>query len=113
MMLNGGALGGHTILKKETVALMTTTQSGDLRTGFVDGMSWGLGFQVVKEPRGVTASLSPGSFGHGGAYCTQSWADPKRDLIFVLMIQRAGLPNGDASEMRKAFQDTAVAAFVE
>jgi CubicO group peptidase (beta-lactamase class C family) len=113
MMLNGGAFSGRTILKTETVALMTTTQSGNLKTGFVEGMSWGLGFQVVKEPRGVTASLSPGSFGHGGAYATQSWADPKRDLIFVLMIQRAGLPNGDASEMRKVFQDTAVAALVE
>ena len=113
MMLNGGAVNGRTILKKETVALMTTTQSGDLKTGFVEGMSWGLGFQVVKEPRGVTASLSPGSFGHGGAYGTQSWADPKRDLIFVLMIQRAGLPNGDASEMRQVLQDTAVAALIE
>ena len=55
-------------------------------------MSWGLAFQVGKDPRGVTVSLSPGSFGHGDAYGTQSWADPKRDLIFILMNQRAGLP---------------------
>jgi CubicO group peptidase (beta-lactamase class C family) len=73
-------------------------------------MSWGLGFQVVKEPKGVTAALSAGSFGHGGAYATQSWADPKRDAVYVMMIQRAGFPNGDASEARQVFQDAAAAA---
>ena len=113
MMLAGGTLDGRTFLKKETAAAMTRTQSGELRTGFVDGMSWGLGFQVVREPTGVTASLSPGSFGHGGAYATQSWADPRRDMIFILMIQRAGLKNGDASDMRAALQEAAVAALVE
>ncbi len=110
MMLNGGSLDGRTYLKKETVTLMTTTQTGDIKTGFVDGMSWGLGFQVVKEPQGVTAALSAGSFGHGGAYATQSWADPRRDAVYVLMIQRAGFPNGDASEARKVFQHAAAAA---
>ena len=54
--------------------------------------------------------LSPGTFGHGGAFGTQSWADPKRQMIFVLMIQRAGLPNADASEFRVTLQDLAVKA---
>ncbi|RYD30612.1 MAG: class A beta-lactamase-related serine hydrolase [Verrucomicrobiaceae bacterium] len=110
MMLADGAVDGHTYLKKETVAEMTTTQTGEIKTGFVDGMSWGLGFQVVKEPKGVTAALSSGTFGHGGAYGTQSWADPKRGLIYVLMIQRAGLPNGDASEMRRVMQEVGAQA---
>lgn len=110
MMLNGGTLDGHTYLKKDTATLMTVTQTGEIKTGFVDGMSWGLGFQVVKEPQGVTAALSAGSFGHGGAYATQSWGDPKRGAVYVMMIQRAGFPNGDASEARKAFQDAAGAA---
>jgi CubicO group peptidase (beta-lactamase class C family) len=87
---------------------MTTTQTGDIKTGFVEGMSWGLGFQVVKEPTGVTAMLSKGTFGHGGAYATQSWADPVRGISMVLMIQRSGLPNGDASDMRRALQEAAV-----
>jgi CubicO group peptidase (beta-lactamase class C family) len=111
MMLNGGELRGKKILSKEAVALLTRTQTGDIKTGFTDGMSWGFGFQVVKEPQGVTAMLSPGTFGHGGAYATQSWADPKKDLIYVLMIQRAGFPNGDNSPVRKAFQEAAIAAF--
>ncbi len=113
MLLNAGAVNGKQLVSKPSVDLMTRTQTSDIKTGFTDGMSWGFGFQVVKEPQGVTAMLSPGTFGHGGAYATQSWADPKRDLIYVLMIQRAGFPNGDASPVRKAFQEAAAAAFAE
>tara|TARA_B100000686_G_scaffold337660_1_gene409085 strand:+ start:40 stop:1212 length:1173 start_codon:yes stop_codon:yes gene_type:complete len=105
MMLNGGTFKGQRVLKKETAALMTRTQTGDIKTGFVDGMSWGLGFQVVKTPQGVNASLSAGTYGHGGAFATQSWADPKTGRIVVLMIQRAGFRNGDNSPVRKAFQE--------
>ena len=104
MMLNGGTYKGKQVLQKKTAALMTRTQTGDIKTGFVDGMSWGLGFQVVKTPMEVTASLSVGTYGHGGAYATQSWADPKTGRIVVLMIQRAGFRNGDNSPVRKAFQ---------
>jgi CubicO group peptidase (beta-lactamase class C family) len=111
MMLQQGVTRRGRLLSQSAVRQLTTTQTGDIQTGFVDGMSWGFGFQVVKEPRGVTAMLSPGTFGHGGAYATQSWADPVRGLSMVLMIQRAGLPNGDASEMRRAFQEAAVAVF--
>ena len=71
-------------------------------------MSWGLAFQVVKDPQGVTAMLSPGTFGHGGAYATQSWADPEEESIFILMVQRRGVPNGDGSPFRQAFQEAAV-----
>lgn len=108
MMLSGGTFRGQKILKPETVQLMTSTQTGDIKTGFVDGMSWGLGFQVVKEPVGVTTALARGSFGHGGAYATQSWADPVAGKIYILMIQRSGMPNGDGSAIREAFQNTAV-----
>ena len=37
-----------------------------------------LAHQQLREPQGVTRMLSPGTFGHGGAYGTQSWADSKR-----------------------------------
>ena len=111
MMLNGGVVNGKRLLKKKTVKELTRTQTGDIKTGFVTGMSWGLGFQVVKESMGVTAMLSPGTYGHGGAYATQSWADPKTGLIYVMMIQRAGFPNGDNSPVRKAFQQAAADQF--
>ena len=74
------------------------------------GSAWGFGFGLVKEPQGATATLTPGTYGHGGAHGTQSWADPRRDAIYILMIQRAGLPNSDASDLRRVFQETAAAA---
>jgi CubicO group peptidase (beta-lactamase class C family) len=110
MMLNRGALGKTRIISEKSVAEMTRVQTGELRTGFVDGMSFGLGWGVVHEPRGVTAMLSPGTYGHGGAFGTQGWMDPKRDLFVVLLIQRTGLRNGDASPMREALQELAVQA---
>ena len=53
--------------------------------------------------------LSPGSFGHGGAYGTQAWIDPVKQVVYVLMVQRSNFPNADASDVRKAFQEAAVA----
>jgi len=108
MMLNGGVWKGQRLLSEFAAQELTRTQTGDIKTGFTEGMSWGLGFQVVKVPQGVTAMLSPGTFGHGGAYATQSWADPKLNSIYILMIQRRGFPNGDDSNVRKAFQTAAV-----
>lgn len=110
MALNGGTWNGKRIVSRQAMDLMTHTQTGDLRTGFTEGMSFGYGWAVVKRPVGVTEMLSPGTFGHGGAYGTQGWVDPEKQMIFVLMIQRVKLPNADASPIRKAFQEAAVAA---
>lgn len=110
MMLNKGSFHGKRILSEDAVKEMTHTQTGNLKTGFSDGMSFGLGFAVVKEPQGVTGMLSKGTFGHGGAYGTQSWADPQKGTIYILMIQRAKLPNADASDIRREFQETAAKA---
>jgi CubicO group peptidase (beta-lactamase class C family) len=110
MILNGGELAGKRYLKAESVNLMTSVQTGDLKTGFTDGNGWGLGWCVVREPQGVTAALSPQTFGHGGAYGTQAWIDPAKKRIYILMVQRANFPNSDASEVRRAFQDAANSA---
>jgi CubicO group peptidase (beta-lactamase class C family) len=111
MVLRGGELDGKRYLKPETVKLMTTIQTADLKTGFTPGNGWGLGWCVVREPQGVTAMLSPGTFGHGGAYGTQAWIDPKAKRVYILMVQRANFPNSDASEVRKGFQEAAAGAF--
>ena len=86
---------------------MTTAQTGDLKAGFTPGMAWGLGWGVVKTPEGVTAAASPGTFGHGGAFGTQAWIDPVKGRFAVLLIQRVGLPNSDASDLRRELQDVA------
>jgi CubicO group peptidase (beta-lactamase class C family) len=107
MMLNKGALDGKRILKPETVAEMTRKQTGALTAR--PGMPWGLGFCVVEDPAQMAANsvLSPGSFGHGGAFSTQSWADPAKDLIWIVMFERDGKGNPDNSDVRIAFQESA------
>jgi CubicO group peptidase (beta-lactamase class C family) len=104
MMLGRGTLEGKRILSEDAVRAMTQVQTGDLPTGFSPGMGFGLGWGVVRKPQGVTEMLSPGSFGHGGAFGTQGWIDPDKDLFVVLLVQRVGLANSDASDMRRELQ---------
>ena len=108
MMLGGGSLHGKRILKPATVAEMTRKQTGELTAR--PGMPWGLGFSVVDDSAKMAANsvLSTGSFGHGGAFSTQSWADPTRNLIWIVMFQRDGKGNPDNSDVRIAFQEAAV-----
>jgi CubicO group peptidase (beta-lactamase class C family) len=107
MLLNRGQLGGVRILSEAAVAQMSSAQSGDVVTGFTPGNNWGLGVCVVREPQGVSAALSPGSFGHGGAYGTQAWIDPVKQRIYLLMVARSNFGNSDASDVRRVFQEAA------
>jgi CubicO group peptidase (beta-lactamase class C family) len=108
MLVNGGEANRRRHISKETLARMFENHTGDLKAGFVEGMGMGLGVQVVVRPAGVTAKLRAGTVGHGGAHGTQGWFDPASGTIQILLIQRAGLPNGDASPMRQAFHEAAV-----
>ncbi|MES2439868.1 MAG: serine hydrolase domain-containing protein [Verrucomicrobiota bacterium] len=110
MILNGGESGGKRYLKAETVKQMTSIQSGGLAAGFVPGSAWGLGWSIARDPQGVTAALSPGSFGHGGLFGTQAWIDPVKKRIYLLLIQRANFMNqggSDGSDIRRDFQNAA------
>jgi CubicO group peptidase (beta-lactamase class C family) len=107
MLLNLGKWNGNSVLSEASVRAMGTIATGELKTGFTTGNGWGIGCCVVREPQGVTASLSQGSFGHGGAHGTQAWIDPTRGKAYILMVQRANFPNSDNSDLRAAFQKTA------
>jgi CubicO group peptidase (beta-lactamase class C family) len=110
MILNGGELDGVRILSTRAVAEMTRLQTGELTTGFTPGNGGGLGWCVVRQPQGVSAALSPGSFGHGGAFGTQAWLDPRRRLICILLVQRTGFGNSDGSDLRATLHELAVQA---
>ena len=110
MVLNGGDLDGKRVLSADAVKEMTSLQTDNLETGFTPGNGWGLGFCLVREPQGATASLSPGSYGHGGAFGTQGWIDPKNEMIFVMLVARQSFGNGDGSDLRTEFQRLAVEA---
>ncbi len=98
-------------LAQHTARQMLTPHTGQLETGFTPGNAWGLGWCVVQRPQGVTRLLSPDTFGHGGAWGTQAWVDPHRNLILLLMIQRTGFGNSDASEVRDSFNEAVLKAF--
>jgi CubicO group peptidase (beta-lactamase class C family) len=120
MLLAGGTFEGKRYLSAEALKFLNTPQTGDLPTGFFQNATygqrganygWGLGTCVLRTPHeGVAAMLSPGTFGHGGAWGTQAWIDPVKGAAYVLMVQRANLPNSDASDVRRAFQQAAVQA---
>jgi CubicO group peptidase (beta-lactamase class C family) len=110
MVLNRGELNDKRILSADAVKQMTSLQTGELQTGFTPGNGWGLGFSLVREPQGPTQMVAADTFGHGGAFGTQSWADPKREMIFILMIARQNFGNSDGSDIRAEFQKLAVDA---
>jgi len=108
MLLNDGIVAGKKILSSDAVKTFRTINTGELVTAFTPGNGWGVGCCVVREPQGVTETLSPGAFGHGGAFGTQAWIDPVKNSIYIMMIQRSNFQNGDNSNVRKAFQSAAV-----
>jgi CubicO group peptidase (beta-lactamase class C family) len=111
MLAGGGSLGKTRILRPETLARMTSVHfSSDKKVGFTPGLGMGLGVQVVMKPQGITALMSEGSFGHGGAYGTHAWIDPKNEMVYLLMIQREGWKDGDMSDLRKTLQEIGGAA---
>lgn len=111
MILNGGEANGRRFLKAETIATMIRPLTDAVENvdgvGFVRGNGYGVGWINVKNPGGATGALSPGSFGHGGAFGTQGWIDPVKGRYTVMIIQHANIGNGDASEIRRKFQEAA------
>lgn len=102
MMLNGGRFNGKQILSRYSVELMTYNHTGDLKAGWSPGMGMGLGFQIVRNIEGMFRLQSVGTFTHGGAWQTYYFADPNKDLIGVLLMQRQG-GGGDTSDEFNAF----------
>ncbi len=106
LLLNRGMQGGKRYLSEAAVQTMTAVQTTpEMNVGFTPGMAYGFGTGVVRTPLDVTSMLSAGTYGHGGAYGTQAWIDPVKKRIYILMINRAGLENGDANPVRYAFQE--------
>ena len=123
MLLNGGTHGGHTYLSAAAMKFLTTSQTGDIPTGFLQtdtygnrgaNYSWGIATCILRTPHdGVAATLSPGTYGHGGAWGTQAWIDPVKGVAYILMVQRSNFPNSDASDVRREFQEAAAKALAK
>ncbi len=112
MTLNGGELDGVRILSPSTVEVMTQNHTGDIEAGFAPGMGFGYGWTVVRNNDGTFRGNSIGTFGHGGAYRTYAFIDPKKELIGIILFQKVG-GGGDVAPEINAFIQMANAAVVD
>ncbi len=83
------------ILKPTTAAAMVSNQNAGLP------QSWGLGWQI--NPGGFGKGCSADTFGHGGSTGTIVWADPRRNLSFVLLTSRPAAD--DKEHLQRAVAD--------
>ena len=102
MMLAGGTYNGKRIVSETAVRQMSST-TASLGTGNEQG--YGLGWWTSSRSRADTKTVSPALFGHAGAYATQMWIDPQRQLIAIVMTQCASF--GAYAEFRSALMDAA------
>jgi CubicO group peptidase (beta-lactamase class C family) len=111
MMLNKGALNGRTVLSPAAVEAMTVSHTGTLPAGYSPGAGQGFGFEVVREPLGLSRYTSIGTFEKAGFYRTYIWADPAKDLVGVILMQRnTGGYQADMADEVNVFMAMAAAA---
>jgi CubicO group peptidase (beta-lactamase class C family) len=94
MLLNDGEWDGRRYLSADAVHEMTTRQTPP----------------DVPQSYGLALSVGEHTFGHGGAYSTNTTADTRYGLIFVWLVQHAGFP-GDGAKAQDAFHKRAVETF--
>ena len=100
MMHGRGTWNNVRILSPASVEVMTMLHTGAIEpSDWITGGGYGLGFEVMKDPRGTLNLMSIGAYGHGGAFGTHSWVDEKRNLVGIYLVAREGSDN----EARDAF----------
>ena len=108
MLANGGTFGGHRLLSRKTIELMTADHLGPM-TGAPDlllpGHGFGLGF-AVRLQAGIAQPGSLGQYFWGGLAGTAFWVDPAEQLFAVLLIQAPG----QRDYYRTLFRDLVYAA---
>jgi CubicO group peptidase (beta-lactamase class C family) len=117
-LLNGGRLRGTTVLRPESVALMSTNQIGDLEAGilkttnpalsndvdFFPGvrLRWGLGHMINIDP--VASGRKAGSLTWAGLFNTYYWIDPGIRIAGVIMMQILPFADRQALKAYRQFE---------
>jgi CubicO group peptidase (beta-lactamase class C family) len=112
MLLDGGSFNGRRILKTESVALMSRNHVGRLFADWFPPLTAGNGFGLgvrVLEDESRSDGRAVGAFGWGGAYGTETWADPKLDLAAVLLIQGQAASSTLRADFTRALRGAIVA----
>ena len=98
MILGGGELNQKRILARKTIELMSANHltggvdlaevaSGRWSETSYQGIGFGLGFSVVKDPSMTLVPGSSGELAWGGMASTAFWIDPLEDMAVVFMTQ--------------------------
>lgn len=107
MILNHGTWKGIRFLSPATLDAMREVQTSGMAAGWYPGADYGLAWEIISKPAGVWGLLPLGSFGHGGAFGTQEWIIPSRDMITIFMVAC----EGDCSERpERAFQEMVISS---
>jgi CubicO group peptidase (beta-lactamase class C family) len=117
-LLNGGSLRGTSILRPETVALMSKNQIGNLEAGilkttnpalsndvdFFPGvhLRWGLGHMINVDS--VPDGRKAGSLTWAGLYNTYYWIDPTMRIAGVIMMQILPFADRQALKAYRQFE---------
>ncbi len=110
MLLNGGTYNGTRYLSKQSIDTMTRVFTPDVKpSGWLGGTGYGLTFEIVDSPEGTLLLHSPGTYGHGGAFGTEGWIDPKNDLIRIVLVQ---LSDGTGGAARAVVMQVGEAAVI-
>lgn len=112
MLLNRGSFNGRSLLKPETVTLMSRNHVGRLFAESVPKLAGGDGFGLgvgVFEDEKTSGGRAAGAFGWRGAYGTDTWADPKLDMACVVLIQMDPGPVAPVQELGRALRQAIIA----
>jgi CubicO group peptidase (beta-lactamase class C family) len=117
-LLSGGSLRGTTILKPETVALMSANQIGELEAGlmrttnpalssdvdFFPGVRkrWAFGHMITLDP--VKDGRKAGSLTWAGLLNTYYWVDPAAGIAGIMMMQMLPFADARALKVYRAFE---------
>lgn len=111
MLLNGGSFEGKRYLSRQSIKTMTQTFTPDVEpSGHLGGTTYGLTFELITKPVGTLLLHSLGTFGHGGAFGTEGWIDPSKDLIRIALTQ---VSDGSSGPLRAAVMQIGEAAVQE
>jgi methyl acetate hydrolase len=124
-LLNGGSLRGTTILKPQTVAMMSENQIGDLEAGIMKTTNpalssdvdffpsvrkrWGFGHMITLDP--VPNGRKAGSLTWAGLLNTYYWVDPASGIAGVIMMQMLPFADQRALKVYRQFERSVYRAF--
>jgi len=94
MLLNNGELDGKRYLSENAIHELSKRQTPP----------------TIKESYGLGFSVSPDSYGHGGAHATNMEIRSGKGLVLVWMVQHGGFP-GEGGKAQGAFRNWAMDKF--